>query len=139
MREVLAEGPARRSARRSQAHDVAKSILYVLEPRVACVGHRSPEQSELRRSSCGTFLPRFQTKNRSGRTSTKIYSIYLNILKKAERISTSEKQRKFGLRSRMMEKIALRAEREAGKRSGSSIGFRKRRAGGSRKFSTLEL
>jgi len=52
LREVLAEGPARRSDRRSQAHDVAKSILYVLEPRVACVGHRSTEQLELRRSSC---------------------------------------------------------------------------------------
>ena len=113
LREVHAEGPARRSRGQSLAHVLAKSILYVLEPRVACVGHRRPELLELRRSSYVRKSPRFQTKNRSGRTSTKIYSIYLNILKKAERISTSEKQGKFGLRSRMMEKIALRAEKEA--------------------------
>ena len=42
-----------------------------------------------------------------------VRSYIKNLLKKAERISTSEKQRKFGLRSRMMEKIASRAEREA--------------------------
>ena len=39
-----------------------------------------------------------------------VRSYIKNLLKKAERISTSEKQRKFGSRSRMMEKIARRAE-----------------------------
>ena len=43
LREVLAEGPARRSRGQSVAGVLAKSMLLVLESRVASVGHRRPE------------------------------------------------------------------------------------------------
>ena len=48
LREVLAEGPARRSRGQSVAGVLAKSMLLVLESRIASAGHRRPELLAIR-------------------------------------------------------------------------------------------
>ena len=75
--EVLHERLILEIAGQSLAHVLAKSILSVLEPKVASVGHRRPELLELRRSSCcrnRPFFERFRRNSPGGiKNSTKKY------------------------------------------------------------------
>ena len=51
LKEVLAEGPARRFRGQSVAGVLAKSMLSVIESRVASVGHLRPELRHVHRGS----------------------------------------------------------------------------------------